>query len=118
MVARAAEPPEQPVTREVLMEVAVRKNTARVEVREIRILPGAAAGLHVHNGPVLGSVVSGSVIYQIEGEPETLLRPGDVFYEPEGARIARFDATGEGVTFLAYYLLGDGERAEITFPDR
>ena len=55
-MARAADPtPEQPVTREVLMGVPIHKDTARVEVREIRILPGAAAGLHVHNRPVLGS---------------------------------------------------------------
>ena len=116
---RAAEPsPEQPVTREVLLDVTLpaARATARVEVREIRILPGAAVGLHVHNGPVFGSVVAGSVVYQIEGSPATVLRPGDVFYEPEGARVARFDATDEGVTFLAYYLLGAGEQAEITFP--
>jgi DNA-binding transcriptional MerR regulator/quercetin dioxygenase-like cupin family protein len=119
IVTRAAEPtPDQPVTRSTLLDVAVRKNTTRVEVREIRILAGTEPGLHVHNGPVFGSVLSGSVIYQIEGEPSTVLRAGDVFYEPEGVRIARFDATDEGVTFLAYYLLAEGEDAEITFPER
>jgi hypothetical protein len=34
-----------------------------------------------------------------------VLRAGDVFYEPEGERIARFDAQADGVTFLAYFLL-------------
>ncbi|WP_327099376.1 cupin domain-containing protein [Nocardia vinacea] len=74
--------------------------TPWVEVRRITIAPNHAAGLHVHNGPVFGSVESGSVIYQIDGRPESVLGPGDVFYEPEGVRIARFDAEGEGVTFL------------------
>jgi hypothetical protein len=56
-------------------------------------------GLHIHNGPVFGSIETGSAVYQIEGEPETVLKPGDVFYEPEGVRIARFDAQEDGVTF-------------------
>ena len=106
-----------PVTREVVLDVALPspRVTGRVEVREIRMRPDTAAGLHVHNGPVFGAIVSGSVVYQIEGEEASTLTPGDVFYEPEGARIARFDATGEGVTFLGYFLLAPGEQAELTF---
>jgi quercetin dioxygenase-like cupin family protein len=119
-VSRAAEPTaEQPIVRSVVLDArfdAVRA-AARVEVREIRILPGFAAGLHIHNGPVVGSIVAGSAIYQIEGQPEILLETGDVFYEPEGARIARFDATDEGVTFLAYFVLGPDEQAEMLFPE-
>ena len=45
-----------------------------------------------------------------------MLRPGDVFYEPEGARIARFDAQDAGVTFLAYFLLGPDQEPELSFP--
>ncbi|MES9608726.1 hypothetical protein [Actinomadura sp. NPDC000929] len=85
-------------------------------VERITIAPRRAAGLHVHNGPVFGSVETGSVVYQIEGEAAAVLRPGDVFHEPEGARIARFDAGEDGVTFLGYFLLGAGEAAEIEFP--
>jgi quercetin dioxygenase-like cupin family protein len=116
---RAAVPtPEQPISRAVLLDARFDRvrAAARVEVREIRILPGHAAGLHVHNGPVVGSILEGSVIYQIEGQPESTLGPGDVFYEPEGARIARFDATGEGVTFLGYFILAADEEPQITFP--
>jgi quercetin dioxygenase-like cupin family protein len=98
-VPRAAEPtPEQPISRTVVLDARFERVKAaeRVEVREIRILAGHDAGVHVHNGPVLGSILDGSAIYQIEGQPESVLKPGDVFYEPEGARIARFDATEEG----------------------
>ncbi|GAA2647186.1 cupin domain-containing protein [Paractinoplanes durhamensis] len=119
-MTRAAEPTgEQPVTRQVVLDVTLPqvRPTARVEVREIRIRAGQAAGLHVHNGPVFGSVVTGSVVYQIEGGEARTLRPGEVFYEPEATRIARFDATEEGVTFLAYYLLDQDELAELTFPE-
>ena len=114
---RAADPtPDQPITRTVLLDARLRqvKATGRVEIREIRILPGHAAGLHVHNGPVFGSIVAGSVVYQIDGQPAAVLRPGDVFYEPEGERIARFDPQEDGVTFLAYFLLSPGQEPELT----
>lgn len=105
-----------PISRDVVLDVRLPavKPTARVEIRRIHLEPGVAPGFHTHNGPVFGSVISGSVIYQIDGEPQTVLRPGDVFYEPEDAPIARFDATDEGVTFLGYFLLEDGQEAEMT----
>ena len=73
--------------------------------------------MHVHNGPVVGSILDGSATFQIDGEPESILGPGDVFFEPEGARIARFDARDDGVTFLAYFLLDQDQDPEINFPD-
>ena len=105
-----------PVTRTIVSDfrLPAAKATDRVQVREIKILPSQPAGLHVHNGPVFGSIVAGSVVYQIDGEPATVLGPGDVFYEPEGARIARFDAQDDGVTFLAYFLLSPGQEPELT----
>jgi quercetin dioxygenase-like cupin family protein len=107
-----------PVTRSILLDqpLPAPRSTARVQVRRITIAPGHAAGLHVHNGPVFGSVETGSAVYQVEGEAAAVLGPGDVFYEPEGARIARFDAQGDGVTFLGYFLLAAGEEPEMEFP--
>jgi quercetin dioxygenase-like cupin family protein len=107
---------DQPVTREVVFDApfARIKATARVEVRRIRMLPGFGAGLHVHNTPVVGNIVAGSVIYQIEGEPEQVLKTGDVFYEPQDVRIARFDALEDGAEFLGYFLAGEGEEASLT----
>lgn len=108
-----------PISREVLLDVAVQpaKDTHRIEVRRIRIVPGHAAGLHVHNGPVVGSIVEGSVVFQVDGSPPSVLGPGDVFFEPDGARIARFDAGEDGVTFLAYFLLGADQEAQLTMLD-
>lgn len=116
-MCRAADPTAgQPITRTVLFDARLGqiKDTDRAEIREIRILPGHAAGLHVHNGPVVGSILTGSVIYQIDGQPAAVLRAGDVFFEPEGERIARFDAGDDGVTFLAYFLLSPGQEAQLT----
>ncbi len=119
MVRPMSSETEQPVSRETVLDVPLvpTREMHRIEVRRIRIAPGHAAGLHVHNGPVVGSIVEGSVIYQIEGEPESVLGPGEVFFEPEGARIARFDAGEDGVTFLAYFPLGLGQDAELSFPE-
>jgi quercetin dioxygenase-like cupin family protein len=116
-MSRAADPTaDQPITRTILFDARLRqvKDTDRVEIREIRILPGYAAGLHVHNGPVVGSILTGSVTYQIDGQPASVLHAGDVFFEPEGERIARFDAGDDGVTFLAYFLLSPGQEAQLT----
>ena len=104
------------MVRETVLDVRLPKTTRldRIEVRRIR-MPGHAAGLHVHKGPVLGSIVDGSVVYQVEGEQRSVLGPGEVFHEPEGARIARFDAGDEGVTFLAYFLLSASQEPAIEF---
>jgi len=116
-MGRTAEPSaEQPIIRTIVSDVRLPavKATNRVQVREIKILPSQPAGLHKHNGPVFGNIVAGSVVYQIDGQPAAVLRPGDVFYEPEGERIARFDAQDDGVTFLAYFLLSPGQEPELT----
>ncbi|WP_062982180.1 (R)-mandelonitrile lyase [Nocardia anaemiae] len=108
-----------PITRSILLDQPLPEPlpTHRVEIRRITIAPNHAGGLHIHNGPVFGSIESGSVIYQIDGRPESVLSPGDVFYEPEGVRIARFDAESEGVTFLGYFLLEAEQTPEIEFPE-
>jgi quercetin dioxygenase-like cupin family protein len=115
-MGRTAEPSAgQPITRTIVSDIRLPavKATDRVQVREIRILPSKPVGLHVHNGPVFGNIVAGSVVYQVDGQPASVLRPGDVFYEPEGERIARFDAQEDGVTFLAYFLLSPGQEPEL-----
>ncbi|HZE39352.1 MAG TPA: cupin domain-containing protein, partial [Stackebrandtia sp.] len=113
----AEDPP--PLTRTILLDqpLLAPVTTHRVEIRRITIAPGHAAGTHVHNGPVFGSIETGSVIYQVDGDPGSVLGPGDVFYEPEGVRIARFDAQDEGVTFLGYFLLDADDTPQIEFPD-
>src|SRR5262245_40167741 len=110
---------DAPITRKTLLDVRLAevKNTHRIEVRRIQIKPGHAAGAHLHNGPVIGSIEAGSVWFQVDGEPESLLRSGDVFFEPEATRIVRFDAGKDGVTFLGYFLLDVGQEPELTFTD-
>lgn len=81
------------------------KNVDRVEVKQIDFTPHQQTGLHLHPCPVVGLIVRGSIIFQIEGEPERILRPGDAFHEPAGKTILRFDAADEPTTFVGFYLL-------------
>ncbi|MEU4525914.1 cupin domain-containing protein [Amycolatopsis sp. NPDC024027] len=118
--AGAGEPATAPaVTRTVVLDqrLPAPRMIDRVEIRRITIAPGETAGLHVHNGPVFGSIETGSAVYQIDGEPESVLTPGDVFYEPESTRIARFDAQADGVTFVAHFPVGPGETPSLTILD-
>ncbi|MEY9908307.1 quercetin dioxygenase-like cupin family protein [Catenulispora sp. MAP12-49] len=117
--ADAETEPAPPMSRVIVMDQKLPDPllTHRLEIRRITVAPGYAAGLHVHNGPVFGNIVSGAAVYQIEGEQAVLLRPGDVFYEPEGVRIARFDAQEDGVTFFGYFPLADGIDAELVIPE-
>jgi quercetin dioxygenase-like cupin family protein len=107
-----------PVTREVVLDVALLGLPVdRVEVRRIRMAPNVAPGAHVHNGPVLGNVLEGSVLFQVEDGEQVVLRPGDVFFEPAETRISHFDALDEGAVFLGYFPLRSGQQAELTILD-
>ena len=110
---------DQTVTREVLQDVVLAEpvTVVRIETRRITIPPGLAAGVHVHNGPVVGTIERGSALYQLEGGELRVLGPGDAFFEPAGARVTRFDGGPEGVTFVASFPLAAGQDATIDFPE-
>ena len=44
--------------------------------------PGAPP--HRHSGPAFGYVVEGEMIFELEGEPERVVRAGETFWEPGG----------------------------------
>jgi hypothetical protein len=55
---RTADPSaEQPITRTVLLDARLSqvKDTGKVEIHEVRMLPGRGPGLHVHNVPWLAA---------------------------------------------------------------
>ncbi|MGO1769143.1 MAG: cupin domain-containing protein [Microbacterium sp.] len=107
---------ESPVDRVTLstFELDGAPNFASVEVRRITIAPDFHAGAHWHNGPVFGVIESGSVHFQVGTDAQSVLHPGDTFYEPGNETIGRFDATGEGVTFLAWFPVPAGSEPELT----
>jgi uncharacterized cupin superfamily protein len=49
----------------------------------VELEPGSAgAPAHRHPGPVFGYVVRGEVLFELEGEPERIVRAGDAFWNP------------------------------------
>lgn len=86
---------------------------ASVEVRRITMAPDVGPGAHWHNGPVFGVIEAGSVTFAVDGGPETVLRAGDTFFEPAATTIDRFDAQGDGVTFVAWFPLPAGAQGEL-----
>jgi len=73
----------------------------------VQLPPGQPAGPHFHPGPVTGYVESGLIAFEPDGQPARELRPGDVFVEPAGETIHRFDnlSDTQPATFIAFYLL-------------
>jgi|SRR5579859_608563 len=91
----------------------------RIESHRIRLEPGQRAPLHEHPGGVMGYVEAGDIVLQVAGEAPVSLGPGDVFHEPPGARIARFDnvSTAAPAQFVAFYpLTGDQPLATLLEP--
>ncbi|WP_405866131.1 MULTISPECIES: cupin domain-containing protein [unclassified Streptomyces] len=48
--------------------------------------PPGATGTppHRHSGPAFGYVLEGEVLFELEGEPERVIKAGDTFWEPGG----------------------------------
>ena len=100
--------------KQLLTAVLGNRNVTSVDVREIRLVPGQQAGRHLHPCAVLGYIVEGTAIYQIEGESAQVLPAGSAFYEPAETVIASFGNASEteSMQFVAFYLL-DGEQELI-----
>ena len=49
-------------------------------------VPPGGPGLrpHRHSGPVFGYVLEGEIIFEVEGDPERIIRAGEAFWEPGG----------------------------------
>jgi quercetin dioxygenase-like cupin family protein len=51
----------------------------------VKLPPGSAGNPpHRHTGPAFGYVVQGEMIFELEGEPERVVRAGESFWEPGG----------------------------------
>lgn len=82
--------------------------------------PLQKSGTHKHIGGVIGFVLSGIISLQLQGADPIILRGGDAFVEPPGARILRFDnlSATEPAEFLATYSLCSGEDLVTVVDDK
>ncbi|QNI31363.1 cupin domain-containing protein [Alloacidobacterium dinghuense] len=104
--------------KQLLTAVLGNRNVTSADVRGIRLKAGQQSGRHLHPCAVLGYIVSGTAVYQIEGEEAQTLPAGSAFYEPADVVIANFGnaSDSEPMTFIAFYLL-DGEQELIRMLD-
>lgn len=106
-------------TRKDLLNAMILQHVSVVEVKEITMAKGQAAPKHLHPCPVVGYVVSGIVLFQIEGEKPLILKAGDAFYEPKNKTILHFDnaSKDQPMTFVAFYLKeGAEENIQLLTP--
>lgn len=94
------------IKRKDLLKILVSQNISTVEIQQITLQPGQSAPVHFHPCPVVGYVVSGSVLFQIESEESKVIPEGEAFYEPKNKSILHFDNASENkeLTFIAFYL--------------
>jgi quercetin dioxygenase-like cupin family protein len=82
---------------------------------ELNIEPGQGSRSHRHPGFVLGYVVEGQFRFAIQGQPEQVLGPGEVFYEPPDAvHVLSESANDKPARVLAIIVAEKG--APLTMP--
>ena len=81
------------------------------EVIQVRVDfdPGYVAPRHTHPGEEMIYVIEGTLQYQIEGQPDATVKPGDVLFVPAGAiHSVKNVGSGNGAE-LATYVVAKGK---------
>ena len=83
------------------------KIVSRIEVQRLTLPPGGKSGVHIHAGPVVSYVLSGSIIVQAKGAAPHTFTAGQSILEPAHTPIEHFDSLSatEPAVFVANYLL-------------
>jgi quercetin dioxygenase-like cupin family protein len=75
---------------------------------EVSYGPGEASSPHSHPCAVMGYVVEGAIRTQVKGEPETIYKAGESFYEaPNGVHLVSANASSMEPAKLVAYLICD-----------
>jgi quercetin dioxygenase-like cupin family protein len=79
----------------------------------IELSPGSpGTPPHRHSGPVFGYLLEGELVFELEGEPERIIRAGEAFWEPGGDVIhyqAANNLTDRWTRFIAVMIGVPGE---------
>lgn len=82
---------------------------------EVVFQPGQNSTPHRHPGFVLGYVLEGRFRFALEGQPEKILGPGEVFYEhPDAVHLASGSADDKPARILAIIVAQKG--SPLTMP--
>ncbi|ROP47824.1 quercetin dioxygenase-like cupin family protein [Streptomyces sp. PanSC9] len=74
---------------------------------------------HRHSGPCFGYVIEGAVRFELEGEPERVVKAGETFWEPGGDVIHYQDgnALSDAPTKFVVTMLCEPGQPMLTFVD-
>ncbi|MDX2854085.1 cupin domain-containing protein [Streptomyces sp. PA03-3a] len=74
---------------------------------------------HRHTGPAFGYVIEGEMLFELEGEPERVVRAGESFWEPGGDVIHYQDGNNQADQWLRFVvvMLCEQGRPMLTFVD-
>jgi quercetin dioxygenase-like cupin family protein len=88
---------------------------------EVTYPPGATSQPHTHakSGFIFGYILSGTIVHQLEGEPERTLTAGQTFFENPGAHhiVGRNASKTEAAKFIAVFVVDTNETV-LTIPDK
>jgi quercetin dioxygenase-like cupin family protein len=117
MSEHTSTPHGTPIVRKSLLSVPIAggRKVSRLEIKQIELEPGQETGLHLHPIPVAGYIARGTIRFQLEGGPLLMLPAGSAFFEPANTRVLHFDNASpqDAATFIAHYLLGEGDEQLI-----
>ena len=101
----------EPSPEDLLQATLDHETVSKVDIKKVVIPKAMAAGKHLHPCPVVGYIVSGKALFQVDGEEKKILNPGEAFYEPKNKIILHFDnaSADEPLVFTAFYLKEAGE---------
>ena len=85
-------------------------NHLKVTGVEVNYAPGGSSQPHSHPCPVVGYIAEGAIRFQVKGQPETVYKAGDSFYEaPNGVHQVSANASDREPARLIAYFLCDHE---------
>jgi quercetin dioxygenase-like cupin family protein len=97
-----------PVKRTILQKVDVPGTNLELVYATVEIAPGFKAGRHFHPGIAMALVVEGEFWFQLDGQPEKVLRAGESLTTPDHA-IHNEGALGQAVKLTAVYVVEKGK---------
>jgi quercetin dioxygenase-like cupin family protein len=104
----AGAPPASPIKRTILQRADVPNTSLEMIYAVVEINPNFRAGRHNHPGVVMAQVIDGEFWLQLDGQPEQVLRPGEVLTLPDRV-VHNEGATDKPVKLNVVYLVEKGK---------
>jgi quercetin dioxygenase-like cupin family protein len=118
--AQSSAPVPKPRARVAFEHALPRLNGAQLKatIVEVHYGPGESSPQHSHPCAVIGYILEGSLRTKVAGEPESIYKTGESFYEaPNGVHEISANASAtEPATFLAYFVCDHDTPLSVNLP--